>query len=95
MELLFESRPEVRGTTEKVRFIQRKPQVHPQPVLTRSPESAVDGAGVSIYGTVLNEGGSFRMWYQGWPKDWNGNNGREDADPQHGGGGYDLGGRGG
>ena len=29
---------------------------------------------MSIYGTVLDDGGRFRMWYQAWPKDWDGGN---------------------
>lgn len=74
MELLFESRPEIGGTTEKVRFFQRKPEIHPEPVLLRSPDAYVDGAGVTLYGTVLNDGGKLRMWYQGWPRNWNGSN---------------------
>ena len=73
MELFFESRPEIaEDTTGKVQFFQRKPQIHPQPVL--EPDSLVDGAGISLYGTVLNDGGRLRMWYQAWPRNWKGGN---------------------
>ena len=73
MELFFESRPEIaEDTTGKVQFFQRKPQIHPEPVL--EPDSLVDGAGISLYGTVLNDGGRLRMWYQAWPRNWRGGN---------------------
>ncbi len=35
-------------------------------------DSVSDGRGASIYGTVLHDGGTYRMWYQAWPKVWNG-----------------------
>lgn len=70
MELLFETRLEILGVEGKLYFIQVKPVLHPEPVL--QPESFVDGAGASIYGTVLRDGGRYRMWYQAWPKDWGG-----------------------
>lgn len=38
------------------------------------PDSLVDGAGISLYGTVLNDGGRLRMWYQAWPRNWRGGN---------------------
>lgn len=72
MELFFESRPEIQSTTGKMQFFQRQPQIHPEPVL--GPSSFVDGGGTSLYGAVLNEGGRLRMWYQAWPRDWNGMN---------------------
>ena len=72
MELLFESRRNIAVNAGKVSFFQRKPTVHPASVL--GPDSFVDGAGTSIYGTVLHDGGIYRMWYQAWPKDWNGQN---------------------
>jgi hypothetical protein len=72
MELFFESRPELIDTTGKVQAFQRRPQIHPEPVL--EPDSVADGAGVSLYGTVLNDAGRLRMWYQAWPKNWQGGN---------------------
>ncbi len=32
--------------------------------------SDVDESGVSLYGSVVRDGGVYRMWYQAWPKDW-------------------------
>ena len=72
MELLFESRPEIVGTSGKVQFFQRQPEIHPEPVL--EPDCPTDGAGTSLYGTILRDGGMLRMWYQAWPEDWNGGN---------------------
>lgn len=51
--LLFESRTEITGRTGKVRFFQRQPTIHPEPVL--GPDSFVDGAGTMYYGTVLRD----------------------------------------
>ena len=72
MELLFESRTEITETAGKVYFFQGRPEIHPEPIL--QPDSFVDGAGTSLYGTILCDGGVFRMWYQAWPKDWRGGN---------------------
>jgi len=47
----------------KISFFQRRPTIHPEPVLV--PDSFVDGGGASIYGTVLHDGGRYRMWYLG------------------------------
>jgi hypothetical protein len=68
MELLFESRSEITKRTGNIKFFQRKPTIHPEPVL--EPDSFVDGAGVMCYGTVLRDKGILRMWYQAWPSDW-------------------------
>ncbi len=68
MELLFESRTNLGGFTGHINFVQRRPRVHQEPVI--SPDSFADGAGVSIYGSVLHDGGRFRMWYLAIPKDW-------------------------
>lgn len=74
MELLFEARLEIRGIEGKLYFVQPKPIVHPQPVLEPDPDSLVDGGGVTVEGTVLKDGGILRMWYNAWPKDWDGQN---------------------
>lgn len=71
MELLFESRANITASG-KLNFFQRKPEIHPEPVL--GPDSFVDGAGASLYGTILRDGGVYRMWYQAWPRDWKGQN---------------------
>ena len=70
MELLFESRLDVRNVAGKVYFVQKPPELHPEPVL--NPDTFVDGTGASIYGSVLQDGGRYRMWYQAWPKNWSG-----------------------
>lgn len=70
MELLFETRLDIAAIEGKLYFRQIKPEVHPEPVL--QPDRFTDGAGTSIYGTVLRDGGRYRMWYQSWPQDWDG-----------------------
>lgn len=57
-----------------------KPAIHPQPVLTpgRDNPDAPDYLGTHFYGTVLEDGGKFRMWYYGcslgrnpdWPPEY-------------------------
>ena len=61
MELLFESRLEVKRVRGKLYFFQCSPKIHPEPVLVG--DSFADGSGVSCYGSVLNDGGRYRMWY--------------------------------
>ncbi len=72
MELLFESRLEHGQIRGKMRSVQGRAKVADEPVLEGS--NAGDGAGASIYGSVLRDGGRYRMWYQGWPRDWTGGN---------------------
>lgn len=48
MELLFESRTNLINFSGHLNFIQRQPELHPEPVL--KPDTFADGAGVSIYG---------------------------------------------
>ena len=54
MELLFESRMNL-NAYGKLYFFQNKPAVHPEPVL--EPDSFVDGAGATLYGTVMRDTG--------------------------------------
>lgn len=68
MELLFESRTNLSGFAGHLNFVQRKPRVHPEPVLVS--DTFADRAGVSIYGSVLADGGLLRMWYHAIPEDW-------------------------
>ncbi len=68
MELLFESRTNLGNFSGHLNFVQRKPELHPEPVL--KPDTFADGAGVSIYGSVLRDAGKLRMWYHAMPKDW-------------------------
>jgi len=69
MQLLFEARPDIINIDGKMVWFQTKPTIHPEPVLTGSNDG--DAMGCSIYGSVLEDGGKYRMWYQAWPRDWN------------------------
>ncbi len=71
MELLFESRSNLSGFMGTLHFVQHKPEVHMEPVML--PDTFVDEGGINGYGTVLNENGKLRMWYQAIPRDWPGN----------------------
>ena len=68
MELLFESRTNLGGFTGHLNFVQRKPEIHPEPVIR--PDTFADRKGVSIYGSVLPDGGRLRMWYLAVPESW-------------------------
>ncbi|MHB0937373.1 MAG: hypothetical protein ACYDCO_25365 [Armatimonadota bacterium] len=70
MELLFESRSNLGGFHGKIYFRQGQAELLPEPVLVG--DTPADGTGASIYGTVLKDGGVYRMWYQAWPRDWTG-----------------------
>ncbi len=70
MELLFESRPEIGGVEGKLVWTQTRPTISDDPVII--PDGVADGAGASIYGSVIRDGGRYRMWYQGWPREWDG-----------------------
>jgi len=70
MELLFESRLEITRIYGRLRTVQHQPQIMPEPVV--SPTHSTDAGGCTIYGTVLHDGGRYRMWYQAWPKDRDG-----------------------
>jgi hypothetical protein len=62
MHMLYEGHPAIESQSQGWEFIQTKPEVLPEPVLKGAAD--VDGLGVSIYGSVLQDGGRFRMWYQ-------------------------------
>ena len=66
MELLFESRREIVARKGRLIPFQNSARVSAEPVLL--PDSEADGGAVAIYGTVLREGGGFRMWYQAAPR---------------------------
>ncbi|OPX23164.1 MAG: hypothetical protein B1H02_05275, partial [Candidatus Latescibacteria bacterium 4484_107] len=68
MQMLYEGHPAIESQSQGWEFIQTKPEVLPEPVFKGATDT--DGIGVSIYGSVLEDGGRFRMWYQAWPKNW-------------------------
>ena len=68
MELLFESRTNLGNFNGHLNVVQHKPRIHPEPVVR--PDTFADRAGVSIYGSVLKDGGKLRMWYHAIPEDW-------------------------
>ena len=74
MELLFESRLEIRSVEGKMYFVQVQPTVHPEPVMEPDTGRPTEAAGISCFGTVLHDGGRYRMWYQAWPGTWDGPN---------------------
>ena len=68
MELFFESRVNLSEFAGHLNFIQNQPVVHPDPVVL--PDTFADAKGLSIYGSVLRDGGKLRMWYLASPADW-------------------------
>ncbi|MBS3761735.1 MAG: hypothetical protein KGZ25_00400, partial [Planctomycetes bacterium] len=70
MNVLFESLTYPAGVEGRLIPVQSKPVVRETPVLIG--DNAVDGLGAVIYGTVLRDGGIYRMWYQAFPKAWGG-----------------------
>jgi hypothetical protein len=68
MELLFESRTNLSNYSGHLNFVQHTPRIHPEPVVVG--DTFADGKGLSIYGTVLRDGGRLRMWYLAMPEDW-------------------------
>lgn len=70
MELIFESRSNLSAFRGTLHFVQWKPEIHSEAVIR--PDTFVDGAGISSYGTVLKEDGKFRLWYQCYPQDYPG-----------------------
>lgn len=70
MQIACEGHAQVRGLSQGIEAVMRTPEVLPEPVFVG--ESDIDYCGASIYGSVLRDGGLFRMWYQAWPRDWDG-----------------------
>jgi len=64
MELMFESRVELTRIEGRIRAVQQTPELLPAPVLV--PDGGADGNRVQI-GTVLRDGGVYRMWYLAFP----------------------------
>lgn len=70
MQLVCEGHPQIRSMSSGMRVVLNSPTVLAEPVLEGACDA--DATGVSIYGSVIRDGGVFRMWYQAWPRDWNG-----------------------
>ncbi|MCA9086193.1 MAG: hypothetical protein KDA81_19180 [Planctomycetaceae bacterium] len=50
--------------TQALKLQMRSPERHSQnPVVTRGPSGSVDSWAVQFYGSVIREGGRYRMWY--------------------------------
>ncbi len=64
MELLFETQLAITQVAGRLNFFQSKPEVLPEPVLMPgmdAPEELIQA------GTVLRDGGRFRLWYAAFP----------------------------
>lgn len=70
MQPICEAHPQLIGLSQGLRLTLHAPTVLDDPVLQGATDA--DAAGVSIYGSVLRDGGRFRMWHQAWPRDWSG-----------------------
>jgi len=70
MQIVCEGHPQIVDMTAGTQIVLNAPTVLDQPVLEGN--SPVDAAGATIYGSVIRDGGVFRMWYQAWPQGWDG-----------------------
>ena len=70
MQLACEGHPQILSVTPGMQFVQNRPTIRTEPVL--SPGTDADGVGAIIYGSVVRDGGMFRMWYQAVPTQWDG-----------------------
>ncbi|PKO22233.1 MAG: hypothetical protein CVU38_10570 [Chloroflexi bacterium HGW-Chloroflexi-1] len=70
MQLICEGHPQISSLSEGLLVVLNHPTVLDQPVLQGGSDA--DASGASIYGSVMRDGGVFRMWYQAWPRDWDG-----------------------
>jgi hypothetical protein len=70
MPIACEGHPRLTGVSAGARFVQYPPRLLDEPLLVG--DSFVDGVGCSIYGSVLRDESGFRMWYQAWPRDFDG-----------------------
>jgi hypothetical protein len=56
--------------TQNLRLEMRTPQKHPaNPVLRRGEPGAPDAQGVQFYGSIIREGGKYRLWYVAFDDD--------------------------
>jgi len=65
-----EGHPQITWLSPGMQFIQTEPVVLPEPVIHCDTEA--DGSGAQLYGSVLHDGGVFRMWYAAFPREWDG-----------------------
>lgn len=70
MQLICEGHSQVKSMSQGMRIVLNRPTILGEPVLQGG--SDVDAVGATIYGSVIRDGGVFRMWYQAWPRNWNG-----------------------
>lgn len=70
MQILCDGHRQLVDVSTGVQTVIHRPDVLAEPVL--EGESPVDACGATIYGSVVRDGGVFRMWYQAWPQGWNG-----------------------
>lgn len=56
--------------TQNLRLEMRSPVKHPaNPVVRRGPPGSPDALGVQFYGSIIKEGGKYRMWYVAFDDD--------------------------
>ena len=67
MNIVCEAHPQIIFRSQGLQYIQERPTIEPQPVLRGDTD--VDASGVAIYGSVILDGGIYRMWYQAWERD--------------------------
>ena len=65
MQMICEGHPQIVSVSRGMRFIQVFPDILPEPVLVG--DTGVDDRGVSLYGSVILDGGLFRMWHIVYP----------------------------
>ena len=70
MQLICEGHSQIQRMSQGMQIVLNHPTVIDKPVL--QGDSDADANGASIYGSVIRDGGIFRMWYQAWPRAWDG-----------------------
>lgn len=70
MQPVFDGEPLLTGLTPGLKYTVHPPTAGPEPILAGG-QNPVDSLGVS-YGCAIEDGGRYRMWYQAWPDDWDG-----------------------
>lgn len=74
MNLICETQSGIGELTGKTYFVQQEPRVVAEPVMEPDANRPTESAGATLFGTVLHDGGRYRMWYHAWPVDWDGKN---------------------